>query len=254
MPASIGLGVLQYRGIFHRNHQAAKTTGTVLSVTGALMVLGVGSFLKESFTNPEILYSWPTAMAIFVLGLFFILVGWWNLEWSRNLKADVTSTEVWPRFERDNRRDRIAALLAVIVIILGTSLTVWSALPEFAENVEYSRPPFGIPIGATSISFCQGQRGTIAYEFSIEEPDFRKWIERKIHSRETNNPQDLIKSILSSSPISVRRYVSLKTGLKGNPSAVVTDGLYYSWSKEDQGMDAVFDRKAKRAYYFSHYY
>lgn len=252
IPVSVGIGISQYRGVFHRNQTSADTTGVTLSVIGALLLFGGVTYLKESFDDPSILHAWMMMVCMAALGLYFALCGWANLAWSRLLKTAADSPEKSPKPETVSRWDRTAALLATTFIVIATSLMVSTIPPEFAENVEYARPPFGIPVGATSISFCQGSRGTIAYEFSIDESGFREWLQKTIDSMGPMYSRNSIEPITTT--FTMKRYVSLKRELKGDPNISISDGLRYSWHKEDRGKYAAFDRTTNRAYYYSHDY
>lgn len=251
-PVSVGIGISQYLGVFHRNQTSAETVGVILSVIGALLLFGVFNYLNESIKDPSILHAWMIQVCLAALGLFFALCGWANLAWSRLLKTAADSPEKSPKPGTFSRWDRTAALLATTFVVIATSLMISTIPPEFAENVEYTRPPFDIPVGATSISFCQGSRGTIAYEFSIDEAGFREWLQKKIDSMGPMNSRNSIEPITST--FTMKRYVSLKRELKGDPNISISDGLRYSWHKEDQGKYAAFDRTKKRAYYHSHDY
>lgn len=143
--------------------------------------------------------------------------------------------------------------MTVVAVISGlTSYFSRGTLPRFAENVDRSQAPRGLPPDATSISYCQGHRGMIAYEFTIDEDGFRRWVNSGIGSFESEAADVPIRPI--SEPFRIRRYYCLSPELVGPEFATITQGLYYSWSKEDRGVEAVFDSTKNRAYYHAHYH
>jgi hypothetical protein len=50
------------------------------------------------------------------------------------------------------------------------------------------------------------------------------------------------------------RYYVYSTELKGPDRITINSGLSYSWSKEDRGVHAAFDRTTGRAYYQAHFH
>lgn len=92
----------------------------------------------------------------------------------------------------------------------------------------------------------------IAYEFTIDEDGFRKWVDSGIGPRESEYAEDLIRPI--SEPFRIHRYYCLSPELVGPEFATITQGLYYSWSRGDSGIYAALDSATNRAYYFAHYH
>ncbi|MEZ6089903.1 MAG: hypothetical protein R3C05_18120 [Pirellulaceae bacterium] len=146
-------------------------------------------------------------------------------------------------------------LVAVTAIACVPALAVYfvrSTPPRYAENVPRDKAPFGLPAEASDVSFCQGFRGTIAYEFAIKEDAFIEWVESGIGSVESDAAKVAIQPITA--PYSIPRYSSLMATLTGPDSITIANGLYYAWSKEDRGVHAAFDRSTNRAYYFAHFH
>lgn len=143
----------------------------------------------------------------------------------------------------------IAAIAFVVCLVSGF---VRSTPPRYAEHVTRDKAPFGLPANATDISFCQGVRGTIAYEFTIDEDDFKAWVASGIGSFESNAASVPVAPITT--PYTIRRYNALTRDLTGPEEITITQGLYYDWSKEDRGVHAAYDRTTGRAYYFAHFH
>ena len=146
------------------------------------------------------------------------------------------------RLLRFSLRELLLVVTVVAVICGLTSYIARGTLPRCAENVDRSKAPFDLPLEATDISYARGYRGTIIYEFTIDEDGFRKWVNSGIGSLESQSADVPLRPI--SSPVRIYRY--------NGQFATIKQGLYYSWSKEDRGVDAVFDSTANRAYYCAH--
>ena len=56
--------------------------------------------------------------------------------------------------------------------------------PQWAENVSRNESRLDLPADARDVSYCHGYRGTMAYEFTIDEPGFVAWVESGIGSLE----------------------------------------------------------------------
>jgi hypothetical protein len=132
-----------------------------------------------------------------------------------------------------------------------TSRFLRSAAPPFAENVEASAAPVDLPAGATDVSYAKGFRGTVAYEFTIDEEGFREWVAAGIGSFESRSAQVPLREIVF--PARIIRYY-FYADLPGPDTATIEHGLDYSWSKEDRSVRAVYDRATGRAYYHAVYH
>lgn len=255
LPAALGL--FQYQAVFRRNAKAARRAAIFLFIVAGIALLSLVTTTGEIFKARENPLSYtPLLLTMLVIGAINLLAGWLNLRWSRRLRAatppDQDETTGQGGFLRFSLRELLLVVTVVAVISGLTSYFVRGTLPRFAENVDRSKAPGGLPPDATSISYCQGYRGTIAYEFSIDEDGFRRWVNSGIGSFESEAANVPIRPI--SEPFRIPRYYRLSPELVGPEFATITQGLYYSRSKEDRGVDAVFDSATNRAYYFAHFH
>lgn len=185
-------------------------------------------------------------------GVVTCVTGWMNYSWSRHLKRSTTADERVADWAWFSMRE---LLVAVAIVACVTALVTYSARsipPRYAENVSRDEAPFGLPAEATEISYCQGFRGTIAYEFTIGEKGFVEWVESGIGSFESNAANVSLEPI--GVPYSIRRFYSLMANSTGSDSVTIADGLYYDWSQEDRGVYAAYDRTTSRAYYYAHFH
>ncbi len=250
LPLPTALAIQQYRGTFRSNAKAALISSVLLFVVAGFALFAFAMTLGEMIVE-DVRIPW-TSLLLPMLGTGVVsgASAWMNLSWSRRLNHSATLDV--------HMADRVSfwkheLLVAVSAIALLTALVAYfvrSTPPRYAENVPRDKAPFGLPAEATEISFCQGFRGTIAYEFTINEKGFVNWVESGIGSLESEAANISIKPIAV--PYSIQRYNSLTADLTGPDSITIANGLYYEWSKEDRGVYAAFDRTANRAYYFAH--
>jgi hypothetical protein len=244
---SLALGAWQYRGVFRKSATAARNAGALLAVIGTLLL---GTFV---IGNAEIAWSsgsrfLPAMPEVFVVSLAMLLAATVNVRLSQRLRRE-PAAPTGPRW-RFSLFDALAALTVIAGVSACTAAMVRQIHPRCAEHVSASRVPTQLPADATDVSYCQGSRGTFACEFRCSEQAFREWIEGGIGSIESQAANIAIEEITA--PISVRRFTVLQPNATGPETATITAGLEYAWSKEDRGVDAVFDRLHRRGYLFEH--
>jgi hypothetical protein len=170
----------------------------------------------------------------------------------RRLKRAATTPGDAAPIARFSRRDVLAGLSVLAFVAALVFCVVKSTPPMYAEHVSRDEAPVKLPPGARDVSYCQGFRGTIAFEFTIDEDQFVEWVQSGIGSLESNAADVPLKPIAE--PFTITRYYALTKELEGPDFATIKDGLSYRWTKEDRGVSAAFDRGAGRAYYFAHFH
>lgn len=242
----------QYLGTFRNQIRGAVITSCLLFLVAAAalltFVMTLGEVVMAGAEIPWIRLLHP----MLAVGCVSCISAWANLRWSQRLKQTTTvpaykGARVW-----FSKLDLLAFVAAMVSVSALATLFIQAIPPRFAENVSSDKAPFGLPREATRVSFYQGYRGTIAYEFEIEEKGFVEWVESGIGSPESNSANIQLQTITI--PYSVRRYTSLAPHLNGSDSITIANGLYYEWSKEDRGVYAAFDRTTGRAYYFAQFH
>jgi len=250
-PLFLALGVQQYRGTFRQDAGAAFFAAISLFVVGGcgwitFLNLGIGIGLR--WRSEWLGFLLPLVLVSTVL----LLAALANLRWARLLrKSQVAPEPIFSRL-RFSMRELFLAVTLIAVVAGLTAYGVRTMPPRYAENVAVAEAPYRLPSEAKDVSFCQGHRGTKAYEFSIDEAGFRNWVADGIGSIESSQDDVQIEPIHGS--YTIRRYGSLMPipGSADRNEITITDGLYYDWSKEHRGVYAAFDRTNQRAYYFFH--
>lgn len=242
----------QYSGTFRHDSKSAFITSLFLFVVGGMAWLAVAITLIEMPVE-GVRIPWLSLLTpLFGFGVVCGAFAWINLSWSRRIERSLPADEQSADWTRFSIRELMAAVAAIACVIALTTFIVRSAPPRHAENVSRDKAPFGLPAEASGISYCQGIRGTIAYEFTIDEKGFVKWVESGIGSIESEAANVTVQPIKA--PYTIRRYCNLAPGLTGQDSITVVNGLFYNWSKEDRGVHAAFDRTTNRAYYYAHFH
>lgn len=249
LPLSAALGLQQYRGTFWRNRKAALFAAICLFIVGGLLWLMFITNLGETLLSGERVgllldMFWP----MLIVGTFAGIAGWANLKWSRRLKVEGVPTPV--RRWQFTLRDLLVGVAVIAELTASVTILVGQISPQYAEHVAPEEVPFELPANARDVSYCRGVRGSIAYEFTIDEEGFKDWINSGVGSIESISANVTLNSITS--PVTIARFNSLSSGLNGPQSITITNGLFYSWSKEDRGVHAAFDRNKSRAYFEAH--
>jgi len=253
LPLCVLMAVQQYRGTFRCVQSAATTTSVLLYIMGGFLIFGVVTSAGEAIANSISLRMMASILiAMLIVATCSIAIGRMNALWSRRIRSAIDSGAV-PAIKRGfSLRDLLLAVTVIAAMTAITSQLIRSAPPWYAENIQASAAPFSLPAGATDVSYCKGYRGTIAYEFTINEPAFRGWVESGIGSIESESAAIPIREITT--PFTIRRYFTYSSKLNGPREITVNSGLFYSWSKEDRGVHAVYDRTTGRAYYYAHFH
>jgi hypothetical protein len=250
LPIPSFLSYRQYGAVAWSDARAARTSAILLFLIDGLACLMFAANLGE-IANAKVHIPWLSLLlSMLGVGLFALIAAWVNLRWSRRFTLAATISGDAASVARLSRRDALAALSAVAFVAALASYLVKSTPPQYAEHVPRERAPFGLPAGARDVSYCQGFRGTIAYEFTVSEDQFVEWVESGIGSLESNAADVPLKPIAE--PFTITRYYALTKKLEGPDSVTIKDGLLYRWTKEDRGVYAAFDRATGRTYYFSH--
>jgi hypothetical protein len=173
-----------------------------------------------------------------------------NFAWSRQLQRRPPAEEHSPARHRFSLRELLLAIAAIAFVVCVVTSFVRTNRLQFAEHVSRDEAPFSLPSEAHDISYCHGFWGTIAYEFSIDEPGFVDWVAAGIGTLESESYNVPLKPIVA--PYTIRRCYALSRELEGPDTITIASGLFYHWSHEDRGVYAAYDRTTGRAYYYFH--
>ena len=252
IPLAVLLAQRQYRGTFRNTANAARSSALLLLFASGFIFFLLISLLIESLYGLQPVPLLSLVAPMFVIGLAGFYSGWLNLCWSRRLKSLAATTE-WIVTPTGFSLRELFLGVSVIAILTGmTTYFLKTIPPQYAEHVSREKAPGNLPPGASDISFSQGGRGTIAYEFTIDEAGFIEWVNSGTGSFESEAANVSLKPITT--PYEITRYGAFIANTNAPDSILVSDGLYYDWSKEDRGVHAAFDRKTNRAYYSAHFH
>jgi hypothetical protein len=247
-PPTVCMALAQYAGTFRRHKSAAYAIGLGLMILSGFMlfvaVVTAGGFIAKGERDPMLLAAFVGPM-LFICGFGFY-AGRLNLLWSRTLERNYQTPEP---FYRLSLRE-LFGWITVLGLSMGlVSYFVRTTPPQFAEHLETDDPPFNIPDGATDISFCQGGRGALVYEFTIDEEGFLKWVEDSVIVKGRIGNEPKLEPIQGQ--CTIRSYQDLMPGANPSEYIVVVDGWVYASNNSGGWTKAVYDRTNRRAYYES---
>lgn len=253
LPLSIVLAAHQYRGTFRLVPSAAKTTSVLLYIFGGFLLFAGVTTAGEAVVEGVSMRLFASFLfPMFGAAALSLAAGRMNALCSAKLRADLATGATSPRQSGFTLRE-LLLVVGVLAIMTGiTAQFIGSAPPTFAEHIDAAAAPVELPDGATDVSYCRGHRGTIAYEFTIDEARFRDWVSSGIGSIEAQSAGIPLQEITS--PFTIKRYYLYSSELSGPYDVTIASGLSYTWSKEDRGVYAAFDRTTGRAYFHAHYH
>lgn len=244
LPLCLFFAVYQYRGTFRRSAGAAKVASTMLYAFAAFLLFAAAVTAAESVRDRILLRLMFFLLPLLIIALICAVAATINLRWSRKLRAAIAEGAKIPDQRGFTLRELLLAVGIIAAVTGVTSQLVRSAPPRFAEGVDASAAKLHLPAGASNVSYRRGVRGTVTYEFTTDEQSFRQWVESGIGSIEAEAAEIPLRDITT--PFSIRRYAG--------DDMTIRSGLYYTWSKEDRGVHAGFDRTTGRGYYDAHYH
>jgi hypothetical protein len=91
-------------------------------------------------------------------------------------------------------------------------------------------------------------RGTVAYEFTIDEAGFLEWAESIKWPEDAKAEEMSIRRI--GEPHRVLRYWGFPTTEGEDRFAMISRGYYVDWSKKNYRLTIAYDLDAQRAYFY----
>lgn len=252
---AVMVAVGHYQAFLRREQSAAQVMWIVYVGLGLLPCLYLAESIERYREHPSQLHrdgirNLVQFCAIWIAAFAFLT--WLAYRWYRKLKAFNECSES-PRSSRPwMKRDSLAVVPAIVVIAVSAVVFAAGQLPPCAEHVSIEQAASFLPQSATDISYCKGYRGTFAAEFSVDEPDFVAWVKEEVETPATR--ADGIKLEEVGRGQRITRYYELSTALDGPAVFQLGPGLSFSWSFEDEGIHAAYDRDTNRAYYFVHHH
>jgi hypothetical protein len=246
IPVPALLAFQQYFGTFRRRCGAASRAGSLALLVSAfpflfaLVLIYGGIALREM---PPL----GRTLGASAFAAFFFAAGIMNLRWSSQLQ-NAPQQPANERFRLSMREIFVA--IGVVGAMLCTIIYVRGPTKGYDEDVTAEEARLHLPEGARRVSYARGSRGLIAYEFDTDEASFKKWVEGGIgspESRQANVPLLPIVGVFT-----MQRYCFLLDRPNEPDEIEIRDGLHYTWSEEDRGVHAAFDRETNRGYFFSH--
>jgi hypothetical protein len=266
---SLGIGVSEYIAVFRRNAKAAQLAGVFLFLAGGLLLFGVvmnfGEWIIKSPVRNTSFFIILSCLLFF--GGYILFCGWQLWRWAKKCrtqqivpslanvlpndgsKLPANSPHLSPPFQFSLRE--LLGFVAVIAAI--SSITTWtirSEPPKFIEHATAEQAMLSLPKSASDVCCARASRGTITYEFSIDEKGFFDWVNSGLGTSESKAEGIDVQPVHD--VFSILRYTNWRPRVATGPQDVVkiTHGYCYSWSKEDRCVIYAYDKDNRRAYYF----
>jgi hypothetical protein len=239
---SVVLGLLQHRGTFRRDAEAARRLGTLFYVAGGFLLFVGALNVAEELGKATGFRSLVEALApLFLLGIYSVGCGKLNRAWSRTL-GDAVGAPCRPN---KVTAGELAALAAVAAV--ATALTVCfveRTHPQFAEGVSPENAPVDLPEAASNVAYCQGLQGTIACEFTIDEAGFLRWVEAA-----GPGEKDPLERRDGSASVEILRCYGLSARMPGPKHAKIERGYYGHRLQNGREVYYGYDLDTGRAYF-----
>lgn len=271
MLISFLIGMASYRSVFRKNASQARVLGIFFYCLSGLALFGAISGLIEWISRQPICkLHWDKDYFLGIciassLCIFFSYSGRHHRRWAKTIEAWRTDRllaaekeaianteqdvrEVTPPFQFSLRE--LLGLVTVVALI--ASITTWmirSEPPRFIEHATPREAGLILPQGASDVCCARGFRGTITYEFTIDENRFFEWAKSGLGSLESEAAGIPIKPIVT--PFQFSRYTNWKpdNSLPAEDKVTITHGYYYLWQKEDRSVVFAYDKDHQRAYF-----
>jgi len=256
LPWCAVLAIQQYRGIFRGVPSGALTAAVLLFTASGLFLLVMLGTIANIVTCARDAITWGMIMpplAVPLVGMAIcLLMASIDLRWANRLRRAYATGLARHKRSAVTGREGILLLAILAAMVGATSYMIASTPPRYAEHIDPAAAPFRLPAGASDVSYRKGYRGSITYEFNINEHRFRTWVASGIGSRESDLAGVTVKNITDA--FTIPRYTGWVPQSNEPEEVTITDGLYYSWSRQDRGVYAGYDRSSGRAYYYAHFH
>ena len=250
LPISLVVAVQQYRGTFRHALSGASTMRIMSYGFSGLALFALVTNCLEGLSEGGSLRAVLLLSLIFTaIGALAFAVGRMNDLWYRRLRLAIESEDGLQSRRGFSLRELLLGVSVIAAMFGATTYIIRSEPPHYAEHVDASAVPLHLPEGAEDVSYYYFPSLMSGFECTTTEEEYRKWVEDRFGSLEAHAGVE-IEEI--GTPKTMLRVANFAPESTDNDRAVITNGLHYSWSFEDRGVYAVFDRDTNRLYYYSH--
>jgi hypothetical protein len=255
----------QYSATFHGNQWSAAKLFVFLLIVGSVLTLGAGGAVIEPLANGIVpprgyLLHLVVPLALVAVWLFFtaVLTRRWRKRMAKSCAAaTVPSDAAPPPLPADGRtsnrrilpslslRGLVGFVVALSAAVAGFAFGRHDSVPRRQMHVTARESCLSLPDGAADVCVLRGFRGTITFEFGIDEAGFWRWTEPGLGSLESEAANVPIKAIEGSFAVD---------SCSEDPNEYTVDhvihrGWYYWWNREDRSVIYAYDSDTGRAYF-----
>lgn len=260
---SFALAFWQYLVTFRANQRSAKTLCFVfLAFCSGLLLIAAAAILEPLASGivPTSDYLVGLVLPVVLLASWFGWTSLLNFFWYKQL-ADAPilatlvegddATSAYANDRRSRRfslRELFALMAALSIVLVGIPIGFRDIPPQRALHVSAEEARLNLPAGAHDVCVHRGFRGTIMYNFAIDEAGFWEWEKSRGGSLESQAANVEIKPITGGFTI----YTCSDDPTQSIIEHTISRGWFYDWDKEDRGLHYAYDADLGRAYYSAH--
>ena len=261
LPFPLAVGGLQYAAGFRQNARAAKVVGIIHLVACAVFGFGWIANTSECIFEKGSL-TWDQCSPLLILlciATYCGICAWINLRVGKYLRAATAegglpvATGAMGRYQF-TLRELLGGIVIVSIMASVASYTIRLEGKQYAEHVTREEAPvnvFQLPEDVTDVCYCRRCRGSLAYEFTIDEAGFHNWAKNRLEYSPSNSAASIDK-IQKGNPFTIERYTSLMPEPSSieNETATITQGYFYELWWQDEGLKLAYDSVNQRAYFY----
>lgn len=259
-PPAAALAWMQHLATFRGHAPSARILSVGFGILAGVCAMTAFAMVGELLLATTISSYRPVTVILLLFAapaIWFAVTSWLNAKWHRRLlssKTDRNSGD--PRglaakhFSlRVSIRELLGLLTGVSVLLAGFATTHRDVPPQHAMHVTPKIACLSLPNGASDVCVYRASRGTIWYDFAIDEQGFWDWSRGRVGSLES------YVAGVPAAPIDQPFTIS-RCSESGFPDAAhsIKRGWYYDWSAGDRGIHYAFDADAGRVFYHAHFH
>jgi hypothetical protein len=190
------------------------------------------------------------AMPCYLIGAAFLLSAFLNYRWYLQLAAAPTmgaepaKTSLPSVGRRVTLRELLAGMAALSVLLAGFAAGYREITPQTVMHGSPQEAWLDLPSGASDVNVYRGSRGTLMYNFAIDEAGFLEW------SRAMRIPPGARDDGIKLEPIVGSFAIFTADQID---EVEIRRGWYFDWrSGHDSGLHYAYDADHGRAYYYFH--
>lgn len=199
----MALAILQYLAAIHRRQSEAKILAFALAGLGLIIFFGAAANLCESLSSVGLAATaarmGSDLLIVNGLAVWFAITGWLNYQWNKRLTeharhaaAIAGSQAMDPQPGAPDARGHkgVRFTLAHLLIWMTGLSTFFAGVraglnatpPQQQHHLTAAQANLDLPSAASDVCIFRGPRGSLFFDFAIDEEAFKQWAHDKCNS------------------------------------------------------------------------